>query len=70
MSQSNMNVDIPEQPNSAKDEPPSTEASTNDAAQPKEKATGFTYGLIGWKGDPEVVRRIALDDEYGIYESP
>jgi predicted DNA-binding antitoxin AbrB/MazE fold protein len=28
------------------------------------------YGLIGWKGDPEVVRRIALDDEFGIQESP
>jgi predicted DNA-binding antitoxin AbrB/MazE fold protein len=30
----------------------------------------LTYGLIGWTGDPEVVRRIALDPEFGILESP
>jgi predicted DNA-binding antitoxin AbrB/MazE fold protein len=30
----------------------------------------LTYGLLGWKGDPEVVRRIALDPEFGIQESP
>ena len=30
----------------------------------------LTYGLIGWTGDPEVVRRIALDPEFGIQESP
>lgn len=29
-----------------------------------------TYGLIGWTGDPEVLRRIAQDDEFGILESP
>jgi predicted DNA-binding antitoxin AbrB/MazE fold protein len=29
-----------------------------------------TYGIIGWKGDPEVVRRIANDPEFGIEESP
>jgi len=28
------------------------------------------YGLIGWKGDPEVVRKIALDPEFGVQESP
>jgi predicted DNA-binding antitoxin AbrB/MazE fold protein len=28
------------------------------------------YGLMGWKGDPEVVRRIALDPEYGVQEAP
>ena len=26
--------------------------------------------LIGWKGDPEVIRKIALDPECGIAESP
>ena len=30
----------------------------------------LTYGLIGWTGDPEVVRRIALDPEFGVLESP
>ena len=33
-------------------------------------AAQLTYGLIGWTGDPEVVRRIALDPECGIQESP
>lgn len=33
-------------------------------------AVELTYGLIGWTGDPEVVRRIALDPEFGIQESP
>jgi len=28
-----------------------------------------SYGLIGWTGDPEVVRRIAEDDESGVLES-
>jgi len=25
-----------------------------------------TYGLLGWTGDPEVLRRIALDDEFDV----
>ena len=29
-----------------------------------------SFGIIGWKGDPEVVRRIANDPEFGIQESP
>ena len=29
-----------------------------------------TAGIIGWTGDPEILRRIAEDDEYGILESP
>jgi predicted DNA-binding antitoxin AbrB/MazE fold protein len=29
-----------------------------------------SYGLMGWTGDPEVVRRIAEDDEFGVLESP
>ncbi len=28
------------------------------------------YGNIGWQGDPEVVRKIACDPEFGIQESP
>jgi predicted DNA-binding antitoxin AbrB/MazE fold protein len=28
------------------------------------------FGIIGWKGDPEVVRKIALDPEFGVHESP
>ncbi len=29
-----------------------------------------TYGLLGWTGDPDTVRRIAEDDEFGAMESP
>jgi predicted DNA-binding antitoxin AbrB/MazE fold protein len=28
------------------------------------------YGLIGWTGDAETVRRVALDPEFDILESP
>jgi predicted DNA-binding antitoxin AbrB/MazE fold protein len=27
-------------------------------------------GLIGWTGDPEVLRRIAEDPDFGVLESP
>jgi len=29
-----------------------------------------SYGLVRWKGDPETLERIALDDEFGVLESP
>ena len=29
-----------------------------------------SYGIIGWTGDPETVRKAALDPECGIVESP
>ncbi len=29
-----------------------------------------TYGIIGWTGPVEVLRKIAEDDEFGILESP
>jgi predicted DNA-binding antitoxin AbrB/MazE fold protein len=29
-----------------------------------------TAGMLKWKGDPEVLRRIAEDDEFSILESP
>jgi len=29
-----------------------------------------SYGLIGWTGDPEILRKIAADDEFGVLESP
>ncbi len=29
-----------------------------------------TYGLLRWTGDPETLRRLAEDDEFGILESP
>jgi predicted DNA-binding antitoxin AbrB/MazE fold protein len=29
-----------------------------------------TAGLIQWTGDPEVLRRIAEEDEFSILESP
>jgi predicted DNA-binding antitoxin AbrB/MazE fold protein len=28
------------------------------------------YGLLGWTGDVETVRRVALDPEFDILESP
>jgi predicted DNA-binding antitoxin AbrB/MazE fold protein len=27
-------------------------------------------GMIKWGGDPDIVRRIAADDEFGLLESP
>ena len=27
-------------------------------------------GLLKWTGDPEILRKIAEDDEFGILESP
>jgi predicted DNA-binding antitoxin AbrB/MazE fold protein len=29
-----------------------------------------TFGLLGWKGDAETVRRVALDPEFSIEECP
>lgn len=29
-----------------------------------------TYGLIGWTGDAETVRRVALDPEFDVLEGP
>jgi predicted DNA-binding antitoxin AbrB/MazE fold protein len=29
-----------------------------------------TAGMLQWTGDPDVLRRIAEDDEFGILESP
>lgn len=29
-----------------------------------------TYGIIGWQGNPDTVRRVALDPECGVAESP
>ena len=29
-----------------------------------------SYGLLGWTGDPEILRRIAEDDEFGVIEAP
>jgi predicted DNA-binding antitoxin AbrB/MazE fold protein len=29
-----------------------------------------SYGLLGWTGDAETVRRVALDPEFDILESP
>ena len=28
------------------------------------------YGLLGWTGDSDTVRRVALDPEFDILESP
>ena len=37
---------------------------------PKRSASERFCGSLKWTGDPEVLRRIAEDDEFGIYESP
>jgi predicted DNA-binding antitoxin AbrB/MazE fold protein len=29
-----------------------------------------TAGLLGWKGDAETLRRVAMDPEFGIEECP
>ena len=29
-----------------------------------------TAGILQWSGDPELLRQIAEDDEFGILESP
>ncbi len=29
-----------------------------------------SYGLLRWTGDPDIVRRVALDPEFGIEEAP
>jgi predicted DNA-binding antitoxin AbrB/MazE fold protein len=29
-----------------------------------------TAGMLQWTGDPEILRQIAEDDEFGIMESP
>lgn len=29
-----------------------------------------SYGLLGWTGDPEILRRLAEDDEFGVAEAP
>jgi predicted DNA-binding antitoxin AbrB/MazE fold protein len=29
-----------------------------------------TAGLLGWKGDAETLRRVAMDPDFGIEESP
>jgi predicted DNA-binding antitoxin AbrB/MazE fold protein len=39
-------------------------------AQPQVSRTRQSYGLIGWTGDPQVLRQIAEDDECGVQESP
>ena len=39
------------------------------AVQEALDAVQRSYGLIGWTGDPEVVRRVAEDIEFSILES-
>ncbi len=29
-----------------------------------------SYGMMGWTGDPEILRKIAEDDEFSGLESP
>ena len=34
------------------------------------KNSRLTYGIIGWTGDPEILRKIALDPEHSLGECP
>ena len=38
--------------------------------QDKPSVARSNYGIIGWQGDPEVVRKVALDPDSGVAESP
>jgi predicted DNA-binding antitoxin AbrB/MazE fold protein len=29
-----------------------------------------SHGLLGWTGDPEILRKIAEDDGFGVEEAP
>jgi predicted DNA-binding antitoxin AbrB/MazE fold protein len=43
------------------------------AASPPDEAELIvrrSYGLIGWTGDVETLRRVAEDPEFGLLESP
>jgi predicted DNA-binding antitoxin AbrB/MazE fold protein len=43
------------------------------AASPPDEAERIvrrSYGLIGWTGDVETLRRVAEDPEFGLLESP
>jgi len=37
--------------------------------EPQRSWAERTAGLLQWTGDPEVLRRIAEDDEFGIHEA-
>jgi predicted DNA-binding antitoxin AbrB/MazE fold protein len=38
--------------------------------KPKISRIRQAIGLLKWTGDPEVLRKIAEDDEFGLLESP
>jgi predicted DNA-binding antitoxin AbrB/MazE fold protein len=38
--------------------------------EPADSWAERTAGMLPWTGDPEVLRRLAEDDEFGILESP
>jgi predicted DNA-binding antitoxin AbrB/MazE fold protein len=38
--------------------------------QPNTNWVQETYGMMGWKGDAETLRRIAEDPEFSILEAP
>lgn len=38
--------------------------------EPARTWTERTAGMLPWTGDPEILRRVAEDDEFGILESP
>jgi predicted DNA-binding antitoxin AbrB/MazE fold protein len=41
-----------------------------DGGERRLAAVRATAGLVGWKGDPETIERVALDPEFGKREAP
>jgi predicted DNA-binding antitoxin AbrB/MazE fold protein len=39
------------------------------SVQPQGSRVDESYGMMGWTGDPEILRKIAEDDEFGVLES-
>ena len=37
--------------------------------QPQRSCVDESYGMIGWTGDPDVLRKIAEDDDCSVMES-
>ena len=46
------------------------ETAQSQTSPPQTSRTRQSYGLIGWTGDPQVLRQIAETDECDVQESP
>jgi predicted DNA-binding antitoxin AbrB/MazE fold protein len=48
----------------------SAQVSASTTADEAEQIVRRSYGLLGWTGDVETLRRVAEDPEFSILESP